>query len=459
MSRYEEQRSIEATSACFYAISHPSTLPQFFRDVFRDTKLYYQGQDTVDLERGELVKIISYSRKMAIKMSGASLFLGLLVSLSLIGQCRAAQPWTPDNFDWSLIKVAPEDQWKGLYLNLTEVPQPMVAEHALFFAQGKAGVLGQHNVLFVPFAIGFAWQLLNVAVGIGSVATAIQGCVTTDKSPGSLAGCAFGIAGTILSIGTSYQAARGAGWFARASNTWSNSGLELIDLSVFSKRTEADYQNVHEYIMRDVLRSSFGEPEFLGYVSDEHTLSRRDDEHLHLAAPIFRINHPRHGLLDIASREHVDSTRFTISFANHGLEKRQTFQHERLSNHLMEARFDRTAMLADPARPHFNAAGGYAQVEQSVKCAAGKTWRAGSVLSAQFYDNSAKATFGFASLGIFPNRNTEKLARLGALAQCCLRSSMIIPQRRRLDLQVWAFSRTATPRKICRLSSLMACRL
>lgn len=229
-----------------------------------------------------------------------------------------------------------------------------------------------------------------------------------DKSPGSLAGCAFGIAGTILSIGTSYQAARGAGWFARASNTWSNSGLELIDLSVFSKRTEADYQNVHEYIMRDVLRSSFGEPEFLGYVSDEHTLSRRDDEHLHLAAPIFRINHPRHGLLDIASREHVDSTRFTISFANHGLEKRQTFQHERLSNHLMEARFDRTAMLADPARPHFNAAGGYAQVEQSVKCAAGKTWRAGSVLSAQFYDNSAKATFGFASLGIFPNRNTEK---------------------------------------------------
>lgn len=181
MSRYEEQRSIEATSACFYAISHPSTLPQFFRDVFRDTKLYYQGQDTVDLERDELVKIISYSRKMAIKMSGASLFLGLLVSLSLIGQCRAAQPWTPDNFDWSLIKVAPEDQWKGLYLNLTEVPQPMVAEHTLFFAQGKAGVLGQHNVLFVPFAIGFAWQLLNVAVGIGSVATAIQGCVTTGR--------------------------------------------------------------------------------------------------------------------------------------------------------------------------------------------------------------------------------------------------------------------------------------
>lgn len=57
----------------------------------------------------------------------------------------------------------------------------MVAEHALFFAQGKAGVLGQHNVLFVPFAIGFAWQLLNVAVGIGSVATAIQGCVATGK--------------------------------------------------------------------------------------------------------------------------------------------------------------------------------------------------------------------------------------------------------------------------------------
>ena len=114
-------------------------------------------------------------------MTGASLFLGLLVSLSLIGACRAAEPWTPDHFDWSLMKVAPKETWSGLYINLTEVPQPMVAEHAALFANGRPGKLGEHRVLFVAFSVGLAWQVLNVAVGVGSVATAIQGSVTTGE--------------------------------------------------------------------------------------------------------------------------------------------------------------------------------------------------------------------------------------------------------------------------------------
>lgn len=156
-----------------------------------------------------------------------------------------------------------------------------------------------------------------------------------------------------------------------------------------------------------VLRASFGEPEFLGYVPEGHKLSRRDDQHLHPAAPIYRIKHPRHGLIDIASREHVNSTRFTISYANHGLKRRQSFQHERLSDHLMEVRFDDTAANADPANPQFDAAGGFQQIDDSINCRAQGTWQPGSVLSAQFYDTAAGATFGFASLGIFENSDTD----------------------------------------------------
>lgn len=170
-----------------------------------------------------------------------------------------------------------------------------------------------------------------------------------DGSPASIAGCAFGIAGTLLSIGTAYQAAKGAGWFARAANTWDQSGLEAIALDVFSKCSQQDLQSPHEEIMTRVLQDSFGKAESLGYVtrSGGHKLSHRDDEHLHPESPIYRINHPRVGLIDIASREHVDATRFTISYANSGLKKRQSFRHERLSDHLLEGRFDYDAYESD----------------------------------------------------------------------------------------------------------------
>lgn len=181
MSRYEEQGAQETITACLSAIRHPSTLPQFFRSCITGTGVYFRAGDVIDLERSELVQVISYSRKMAMKMTGASLFLGLLVAVSLIGTCKAAEPWTPDDFDWSLMKVAPQDQWTGLYINLTEVPQPMVHEQALLFAQGRPGQLGEHQVIFVPFLLGLAWQAIQIGVAIGSIATAIQGCDTSGK--------------------------------------------------------------------------------------------------------------------------------------------------------------------------------------------------------------------------------------------------------------------------------------
>jgi hypothetical protein len=159
--------------------------------------------------------------------------------------------------------------------------------------------------------------------------------------------------------------------------------------------------------MSDVLRRSFGDVEFLGYVSQGHRLSGRDADHHHDAAPIHRIRHPRHGLMDIASREHINGTRITITYANHGLEKRQSFQHEQMTQELMEARFDAGASMADPANPSFDAAGGYDGIESQLNCFLNGQWQGEQVLSAQFYDNDAHATFGWASVGIFENSDAE----------------------------------------------------
>lgn len=218
-------------------------------------------------------------------------------------------------------------------------------------------------------------------------------------------GCVFGIVSTAISIGSGFFAAYSAGWFACASTT--RSAIENICLDVFSKRFKDAYQDIHEIVTREVLSRSLGTPEFVGYVFDGYLFSRLDDEHLHPLAPIFRINYPKHGLVDIASRQHVNSTRLTVTYANHGLQKRQSFQHERLSDHLLEGRFDEGVGEADPSDPSFDAAGGYQQVEDAISCYAKGEWQASSVLATQMYDGNAKATFGFSSIGILENKDAD----------------------------------------------------
>ncbi|KAI1184858.1 hypothetical protein F5B17DRAFT_61367 [Nemania serpens] len=394
---------------CLHTLQHPLTAPSFLKTVWNDSLAYYAAQDVVDLERAELVQIISYTRRTAMKFFGSVLLLMLIIILGFAKTCKAEEPWTPDGFDWAVFQIAPKDQWNGLYINLTEHPLPGDYKLSELAEIGRPGTLAGHNVLFLPFTAGYAWQALKVAVSTGNAVIAIYGCVTSDGSAWSVAGCLFGLAGTLLSVGSGYQAIKNAGWIASASNTWIGSGLESIELDVFSKRSQDIHQDIHEYLIREVLGRSFGTPEFMGYVPDGHRLSRRDDEHLNPRAPIFRINHPRHGLMDIASRQHVNSTRMTISYANHDLAKRQSFQHERLSNHLFEGRFDEMAREADPRNPSFDAADGYQQIEDSMKCFAQGKWEPGHVLSAQMYDMDAQATFGFASMGIFENHDADSV--------------------------------------------------
>ena len=350
---------------------------------------------------------------MALKMTGASLFITLLVVLAMIRGCHAAPPWTPDDFDWAALRddAGPRETWRALYINLTANPLPHTADIMQF---GELGTLGEDNVLFLPFTLGFAWQAFQVAVGIGSAITAIQGCTTTDGSVWATVSCGLGLAGTIIGIGAAYQAAKGAGiigWRTAAQNTWSSSGLENIALNVFDKRSQDMVQPAHEHFMVAALRGAgLGEPEFLGYDDKAHRLSRRDEEHLHPRAPMYRIQHPRHGLIDIVSRDHINATRITATYAN-DLVKRQAFDQEGLSSYLIGGPL-LSGLTVDPSNPVFNAAAGYPDIDQWISCMSGlqtniATWKDESVMSVQLYDTAAEATFGFASLAIFPDDSAD----------------------------------------------------
>ncbi|KAJ7642609.1 hypothetical protein DFH06DRAFT_1427237 [Mycena polygramma] len=347
---------------------------------------------------------------MSPKLTGSALVLGTTVCLSLISGCYASPPWTPNDFNWTSLPVAPRDQWVGRYLNLTEHPLPNHPDIARLMEVGEPGMIDGHNVLFIPFTLGLAWQAFNVAVGIGSAVTAIQGCATSDGSPSSVAGCFFGLAGTVLSVGSAFKAANAAGWFAKANNGFGGSGIENIALDVFSKRAQDLHQGRHDDLMRRVLSGLSTEPvEFLGYAPEAHRLARRGEADLHSHAPVFRFVHPTHGPMDIVSREHVNTTRFTVSYAapDTHLGKRQSFQHETVNEFLFEARFDGGVEAQDPGAD-FDAASGYQQVDNTISCFAQGQWQGSDVLSAQMYDNSAQKTFAFASLGLFaPNPSPD----------------------------------------------------
>lgn len=182
----------------------------------------------------------------------------------------------------------------------------------------------------------------------------------------------------------------------------------MIELKTFAKRSLSpeDHQELHEFVISEVLTRAWGKPHFMGFVSKGHRLEGRDHEHLHPRAPIYRITHPKLGLMDIASRQHHNYTRITATYANHGLRKRQSFQHQRLSDHLFEGVFSEAAAEADPLDPQFDAAGGYQQIEDSIKCFT-EDWRGTSVLNMQLFDTISHATFAFGSLGIYQNGDMD----------------------------------------------------
>ncbi|GFF80417.1 hypothetical protein IFM61392_10432 [Aspergillus lentulus] len=104
---------------------------------------------------------------------------------------------------------------------------------------------------------------------------------------------------------------------------------------------------------------------------------------------------------------------FTISYAGHPTyhvtqaKRDELYKHERLNDHLMEGRFDSEASGADADDNSLNGADVSDQIERQVECFAGTQWSGGNVLSVQMYDQANHATFGYASIGIFPDNSVD----------------------------------------------------
>ncbi|KAI0385128.1 hypothetical protein F5Y04DRAFT_246878 [Hypomontagnella monticulosa] len=85
---YEAELDRASFTSCLRIFRHPSEAPSLLRSCWHDTRDYYAARDVVELERGELIQIVSYSRRLALKMTGSALFLGLLVVLAVLRTCK-----------------------------------------------------------------------------------------------------------------------------------------------------------------------------------------------------------------------------------------------------------------------------------------------------------------------------------------------------------------------------------
>ncbi|KAJ7065582.1 hypothetical protein C8F01DRAFT_1020911 [Mycena amicta] len=333
------------------------------------------------------------------------------------GTTAVISQFTPPDYDWEGLRalLPPKAEWKGLYINKTENANSTVL--ALIDPEFmRLELSGEHELFILGWLAGLSWATIGGWVlGAAGTVSAIQGCVTDDGSAWGNYNCIVGLAGTLWGIGTGVKTAA-ALWYGRPENGWSEADTELVDIALLWTRSQDEYQELHERLVHSVLKRAFGDAEHIGYVSDGHRLSRRDDEHLHRRAPIFRVVHPRHGAMDFASREHVNGTRLTVTYAN-GVEKlgkRQSYQHEHLSSYILEGRFDGPASRDDPANPTFDAGSSFDRLEDAIKChTPSQQWGAGDVLNTQLFDGSNQATFGYASMALFENSDQADLELQG----------------------------------------------
>lgn len=84
MSDYELAIHREFTKRFLRLFRHPSEAPEFFRTVSADTRSYYAARDAVDMEQAQIIRLLSYSRRLALTMAGSTLFFILLFLAAMV---------------------------------------------------------------------------------------------------------------------------------------------------------------------------------------------------------------------------------------------------------------------------------------------------------------------------------------------------------------------------------------
>ena len=87
MPNHESSIQDSTMSAILLTLRHPSQIPSLFRELFAGTRAYYAAEDVVDLDREDLIALVSWTRRMVWKMFGAVAFLGTLVVLGVWRNC------------------------------------------------------------------------------------------------------------------------------------------------------------------------------------------------------------------------------------------------------------------------------------------------------------------------------------------------------------------------------------
>jgi hypothetical protein len=62
----------------------PRKHQNFFRAVSAGTRDYYAARDFVDLERAQIIRLLSYSRRLALTMAGGTLIFSLLFLAAMV---------------------------------------------------------------------------------------------------------------------------------------------------------------------------------------------------------------------------------------------------------------------------------------------------------------------------------------------------------------------------------------
>ncbi|KAK4622435.1 uncharacterized protein CLAFUR5_07063 [Fulvia fulva] len=360
---------------------------------------------------------------------------GIVLGLLAISHEVAAvvDKWTPADFDWN--RHVGRDDVATQNMTTARVP---TREMVLFASD-------QHNITESDLVT--AAGLVSTGIGCYElIAATVGGEQTTGASKAS---CVLGIAATALGFGLpkvkEYLQARQAWAAARVSSTppllpapdFGNDFVQSFELAGFDGLTKRDLpfwgralqgrglsideqwnQYFHNDFTASMIRdSNFGEGEFLGYADDNHQLTKRDG--VHALVPRYKFAHPTHGPMILSTRFTNTTSHITVEpyiVGNPKIHKRyqEEYQKEILEdNKLLEARFDHEAADADPAGDGItiDPVNTFQMAEDTLHCAlSGRTddgWPLDQVLDVQAYDDTNKATFGYATLGVFNNHDHD----------------------------------------------------
>lgn len=352
---------------------------------------------------------------------------GLLLTSLLVGRSAAlVDKWTPEDFDWTgpqYMRTA--EVSSGIWMNESSMPSTTQVKTLVANNHTTTQIGNQRFVAILPF-LGLAYRLGTIALAGVTLKDTIDTCKQTAGGSATKGACAKGVISTAFAFGGAYSASKtliGQAERQLFPHRFVNDIVEL-ELQPILRRGLDDeqvqsqmlHQNTVRHLLRSMSRVNESEPEFLGYADDDHRLARRDGG-LHPLVPTFRFEHYKLGSMELASRDTVNGTFFSLAPTGSSMhllgrsqqiervrrmkKREEVYDHELITGGAVEARFDTEASMANPADLQADAGELFGTFEPEFECFVQDDFPDSAVLDVQMYDQTNHATFGFGSIGIY----------------------------------------------------------